>query len=56
MRVFADDAADPVAALDAEGVEVRNRCWEGLEGCGLTEGAVRPVGVVVGLLLTKDSR
>jgi hypothetical protein len=55
-RVFVDDAADPVVAVDADGVEVGNRCWEGLEGCCLIEGAVRPVGVVVGLILTKDSQ
>ena len=52
-RVFVDDAADPVAAVDADSVEVGNRCWEGLEGCCLIEGAVRLVGVVVGLILTK---
>ena len=52
-RVFVDDAADPVAAVDADGVEVGNRCWQGLEGCCLIEGAVRLVGVVVGLILTK---
>ena len=51
-----DDAADPVAAVDADGVEVGNRCWQGLEGCCLIEGAVRPVGVVVVLVLTKDSQ
>ena len=55
-RVFVDDAADPVAAVDADGVEVSNRCWEGFEGCGLIEGAVRPVLVVVVLVLTKDSQ
>ena len=52
--VFADDAADPVAALDGEGVEVSDRCWEGLEWRGLAEGAVWAVGVVVGLVVAQN--
>src|SRR5664279_732207 len=52
--VFADDAADPGAAMDAKGVEVSDRCREGLQRRGLAEGAVRPVLVVMGLVLTKD--
>ena len=52
--VFADDVADPVAAVDAEGVEVSDRCWEGLEWRGLAEAAVRPVLVVVALVLAND--
>ena len=37
-----------------KGVEVSDRCWEGLAWRGLAEGAVRPVLVVLGLVLTKD--
>ena len=31
-------AADPVAAMDAQGVEVSDRCWEGLQWRGLADG------------------
>ena len=52
--VFADDAADPGAAVDAQGVEVSDRCREGLQRRGLAEGAVRSVLVVMGLVHATD--
>jgi hypothetical protein len=54
--VIVDEAADAVESADSDGVEVADGRGYRLEGCRLLEGSVRAVGVVVGLVLTKDSQ
>jgi hypothetical protein len=46
LRILVDQAAEPVASSDADGV-ARGRGGDLAVGCSLTEGPVRPVGVVV---------
>jgi hypothetical protein len=51
-----DHATDPVAPADAERVEVGDSCRTWPKRRGLSQGEVRPVGVVVRFVLAKDLR
>jgi hypothetical protein len=51
LRVFVDDTADQIAAPGSERVEVSDGAGHRLEWCGLPEGAVRPMLVVVDLVV-----
>src|SRR5512140_2836112 len=52
VRVLVDDTADRIASAASESVEV-NEGGRRFEWCGLAEGAVWPVLVVVGLVLSQ---
>jgi hypothetical protein len=49
-----EDAADSVAAVDSEGVEIGDGCWQRPERSGLFEGSVGTVLVVMGLVVAED--
>jgi len=49
-----EDAADSVAAVDSEGVEIGDGCWQRPEWSGLFEGSVGTVLVVMGLVVAED--
>src|ERR1035437_938921 len=53
-RVFVDDAAGAVVSADSEGVEVGDGRWCRLEGCGLVEGSVRAVLVVMSFVFAEN--
>jgi hypothetical protein len=52
VRVLMDDTADQIASAASESVEVNQGVGQWFEWCGLAEGAVWPVLVVVGLVLS----
>lgn len=52
--VFADHTAYSLVAVYPERVEIGDGRRERFEGRGLAEGAVRPVGVVMGPVSTQD--
>jgi hypothetical protein len=47
-----DDTADQIASAASESVEVNEGVGQWFEWCGLAKGAVWPVLVVVGLVLS----
>ena len=49
-----DDAAGAVVSADSEGVEVGDGRWCRLEGCGLVEGSVWAVLVVMSFVFAED--
>ena len=53
LRVLVDDAADQIAAAGFERVKVDDSAGWRFEWCGLAEGTVRPMLVVVGLVLSQ---
>ena len=48
-----DDAADPIAPLDAESVQIDNRFGHWPQGCRLLKCAVRSVLVLMGFVLAQ---
>src|SRR5664279_1615938 len=53
-RVFVDDAADSIVAVDSDGLQIGDGFWQRSEWSGLAEGAVWPVLVVVGLVVAQN--
>jgi hypothetical protein len=53
-RVFVADAVDPAVQSQPAAFEISGGCGKWLQRRGLAEGAVWPVLVVVGLVLTED--
>jgi len=49
-----EDAADSIATVDSEGVEIGDGCWQRTEWSGLFEGSVGTVLVVMGLVVAED--
>jgi hypothetical protein len=56
LRVFVDHAADRIAPAGSERVKVDDGPGQWSEWCGLSEGAVPPVIVMVGLVLPQHAQ